>query len=154
MTISEIKKDLFDMPSDYAFAHCISADFALGAGIAKEFNKRFNCRESLFSEYPKSFTHRWDRTQDIYRGGCLMTTKKNVLVLNLITKRNYWNKPLLVHLENSLIWMKGLCIRNNIKKLAMPRIGCGLDKLNWKDVRLLIEKVFKGMDIEIVVCEK
>ena len=48
MTIKEIKKDLFTMPNDYALAHCISADFALGAGIAKEFDKRFNCRKRLF----------------------------------------------------------------------------------------------------------
>ena len=45
MTIKEIKKDLFTMPNDYALAHCISADFALGAGIAKEFDKRFDARK-------------------------------------------------------------------------------------------------------------
>ena len=40
MTIKEEKRDLFTMPEDYALAHCISADFALGAGIAKEFDKK------------------------------------------------------------------------------------------------------------------
>lgn len=35
MTIKEEKRDLFTMPSDYALAHCISADFKLGAGIAR-----------------------------------------------------------------------------------------------------------------------
>ena len=37
MIIKKVKKDLFTMPDDYALAHCISADFALGAGIAKKF---------------------------------------------------------------------------------------------------------------------
>lgn len=37
MIIKEVKKDLFTVSDDYALVHCISADFALGAGIAKEF---------------------------------------------------------------------------------------------------------------------
>ena len=48
MIIKEVKKDLFTVSNDYALAHCISADFTLGAGIAKEFDKRFNCRIRLF----------------------------------------------------------------------------------------------------------
>lgn len=38
MTYKEEKRDLFRVDTDYYLAHCISADFALGAGIAKEFN--------------------------------------------------------------------------------------------------------------------
>ena len=40
MKLIEVKQDLFIVPKDYALAHCISADYALGAGIAKEFAKR------------------------------------------------------------------------------------------------------------------
>lgn len=39
MIIKEVKKDLFTVPKDYVLAHCISADFALGAGIANKINK-------------------------------------------------------------------------------------------------------------------
>ena len=35
MNITIEKRDLFTMPQGYYLAHCISADFALGAGIAK-----------------------------------------------------------------------------------------------------------------------
>ena len=40
MEYKEIKGNLFDAPKDAYLVHCISADFALGAGIAVEFNKR------------------------------------------------------------------------------------------------------------------
>lgn len=40
----------------------------------------------------------------------------------------------------------------NVNKIAMPKIGCGLDKQNWSDIKPLIEKVFGDTDIEIVVC--
>ena len=35
MTITEIRKDLFNISNnEYYYVHCISADYALGAGIA------------------------------------------------------------------------------------------------------------------------
>ena len=40
MTFTEVHQDLFTVPKDYALVHCISADYALGAGIAREFAKR------------------------------------------------------------------------------------------------------------------
>lgn len=151
MTIKEIEKDLFTMPKDYALAHCISADFALGAGIAKEFNKRFNARRKLFNVYPASWIYRWDKTKERFRGGSIILFS-DYTFFNLITKRNYWDKPTLTTIENSLLWMKEQCEDYDIKKLAMPRIGCGLDRQNWLDVKALIEKVFADTDIEIMVC--
>ena len=41
-----------------------------------------------------------------------------------------------------------------IKKLAMPCIGSGLDRLEWHKVRKMIKDVFENVDIEIVVCIK
>jgi hypothetical protein len=54
-------------------------------------------------------------------------------------------------LESSLRRMRDLCIENDIHQLAMPRIGCGLDKLNWDQVSGLIQRVFKEDDIEITI---
>ena len=42
MIYNEIKEDLFKNKNEYYLAHCISKDFALGAGIAKDFNKLLN----------------------------------------------------------------------------------------------------------------
>ena len=39
-----------------------------------------------------------------------------------------------------------------ITKIAMPRIGCGLDGLNWQDVKKALQDVFDNTDIEILVC--
>lgn len=50
--------------------------------------------------------------------------------------------------------MKELCKKNGISKLAMPKIGCGLDKLNWEDVKQQIMRCFQDTDIEILVCIK
>ena len=40
----------------------------------------------------------------------------------------------------------------NIKKLVIPKIGCGLDRLSWDKVEPMVQEIFKDLDIEIVVC--
>ena len=51
MKITVEKRDLFTVPQGYYLAHCISADFALGAGIAKTFDAVYNMRFKLFKNY-------------------------------------------------------------------------------------------------------
>ena len=151
MIIKEVKKDLFTVSKDYALAHCISADFKLGAGIARKFDELFDARQKLFNVFSKSFIPRWDKTQERFRGGSIILFS-DYTFFNLVTKRNYWDKPTLTTIENALIWMKEQCEDYYITKLAMPRIGCGLDKCDWSNVKTLIEKVFADTNIEIVVC--
>lgn len=50
--------------------------------------------------------------------------------------------------------MREICQDNDIKKVAMPVIGCGLDRLNWNKVSEIIKKMFGDVDIEILVCKQ
>lgn len=52
MIYREEIKDLFSISDEYYLAHCISADFGMGKGIAIEFNNRFNMKRKLKSKYP------------------------------------------------------------------------------------------------------
>lgn len=47
--------------------------------------------------------------------------------------------------------MKSFLIEYGITKLAMPKIGCELDRLEWEKVKNIIKEVFADVDIEIVV---
>ena len=151
MIIKEVKKDLFTVSKDYALVHCISADFKLGAGIAREFDKKFNCRKRLFDlNDGDNDVGYWDNGT---HGYCILIGLcENPIILNLVTKRNYWDKPTLITIKNALSWMKKHCEMLDIHKVAMPRIGCGLDRQDWTEVKKLIEEVFDDADIEIVVC--
>ena len=40
---------------------------------------------------------------------------------------------------------------SGVKRISLPRIGCGLDKLNWSEIRSLIKDVFKGSHVAITV---
>ena len=150
MVYIEEKRDLFLVDSSYYLAHCISSDFALGAGIAKEFNKRFDVKKKLFDIVPWGSNEKyWDGNKyEKHHGYCIKTDR----IFNLVTKRNHWHKPTLETLKNSLVSMRNLVLFYNIEKVAMPKIGCGLDKLNWNDVREIIKDVFNDTDVEILVC--
>lgn len=47
MKLIEKKMNLFEVDNKYYLAHCISADYALGAGIAVEFQKKYHLKNLL-----------------------------------------------------------------------------------------------------------
>ena len=147
MTYKEEIRDLFSVPDDYYLVHCISADFAMGKGIAVEFNKRFNMKTKLhicFYKYLDEFI------KNNYQFDCLVMDK----VFNLITKERYWQKPTYKTMQGALEIMKMMATENGVKKIAMPIIGCGLDQLQWDKVSKIIQEVFEDTDIEILVCKQ
>lgn len=146
MTYREVKQDLFTVPDDYYLAHCISADFALGAGIAVEFNKQFNMREILKLKYP-NFLHNYI---NYHFGGTALIEGR---VINLVTKERYWHKPTYETLKEALN-LAYFRIPSDCHKIAMPQIGCGLDRLEWNKVSQIIKDIFQDTDIEILICKR
>ena len=148
MIFSEEKRDLFSVPNDYILCHCISSDFALGAGIAKEFRMR-GVRDELLKNY---FINDWHD-----KGIALKTEMNNQqVVFNLVTKRKYFNKPTYETVRESLNDMKFQIFwgtdKNTKFKIAMPLIACGLDSLKWEKVSNIIQEVFNDTNVEILVC--
>ena len=139
MKFHAIQADLFEYENEYALVHCISSDCVMGAGIAPQFVKRYGLKRDLISLNPKV-------------GQAILWQRDSISVLNLITKKYVYQKPTLKTLEESLRSMKKQVIKNQIKKLAMPLIGCGLDRLRWEDVEKLIKDMFEDVDVEILVC--
>lgn len=138
MELIEIKRDLFTMPDSYYLAHCISADAKMGAGIAVQFKKRFKL----------SSLQTMGSQDQLEVGKCYLVDR----VMNLVTKPKYWNKPTYDSLTSSIRSMKKLCLQNEITQLAMPEIGCGLDKLQWGAVRDILKREFEDTAINITVC--
>ena len=140
MTFSEIKGDLLSAPRGWALVHCISADYALGAGVAKQIDEQYNMKEMLRDTYG-------EYDFDSYGPGALLVLD----VINLVTKARCFEKPTLESLGLALFDLRRFIEMNGITRLAMPRIGCGLDRLNWEDVRELILETFADTRVDIVV---
>lgn len=135
-----MKSDLFSLSDSYALAHCVSADFAMGAGIAVQFVKRFDEKKFL-----KSQNCKWNG-----QGFCIFDEKNKVF--NLVTKKLVIFKPTMDNLILSLEDMKKQAVEKNITKIGMPKIGCGIDGLKWSEVSKCVQSVFENTDIEITVC--
>lgn len=138
--------DLFCVPSSYYLVQCISADFAMGAGIAVQFNKHFNVKENLKRRYGNVIAE-WDGSWT--KGFCVQDGR----VFNLVTKRNYFHKPTEETMRNALFDLREQAKEQRIKMLAMPKIGAGLDKMPWKVVLSIIIEVFNDENITILVCD-
>lgn len=138
MILKEEKRNLFDVDDKYLLVHCISADYELGAGIAVQFQKRYHLKQALKNtgnnKYPS----------------CIFINP----VFNLVTKQKYWHKPTYESFTMSLEIMRNMIVTQmpEVKYLAMPKIGCGLDGLQWGRAREIIQQLFQNMDIEILVC--
>lgn len=153
MKIKQKLGNLFDEPynpSEDIYVHCISADWILGKGIAKTFRDKFpflNLSDKTKEEFKDHFTV----------GSCFILTdvmdEDSPYIANLITKEKYWKKPTYDSLRESLYSLKReIENRKNIKRLLMPRIASGLDKLNWITVLFIIVNVFKDIDnLDIVI---
>lgn len=144
MTIIEESRDLFTVPQGYYLAHCITGDCSLGAGIAKQVDNAYNMREKL----NKEFTYDDDYDLSEFVGEALLVSN----VFNLVFKKKIDSKPKYKKLRKCLYDMKAQMEEYWITKLAIPRLGCGHEGLEWGRVKEIIEEVFEDTDINILVC--
>uniref|UniRef100_A0A182JHK5 Macro domain-containing protein n=1 Tax=Anopheles atroparvus TaxID=41427 RepID=A0A182JHK5_ANOAO len=137
--VREIEGDLFSAPKDHSLAHCVAADLKMGAGIAVKFKQLYGRVNEL-------------QTQNVGVGGAAVLQDGQRYVYYLITKKTYNLKPTYDDLRKSLKAMKEHMHANGVAKLAIPRIGCGIDGLEWPKVKDILESVFGGNGMyEIVV---
>ena len=143
MVIKEERKNLFEVPQGYYIAACITGDYSLGAGVAKQLDEHYNMKEKLHHFFPiPSGERAW------YVGNALLIDN----VFNLVDKETRQDKVQEDNLYNALIDMYVQIDEKKVHKLAIPRLGCGCDGLEWEDVLEMIEEVFDDVDIEILVC--
>ena len=134
----ELDQDIFECDKEDAMAHCVSSDFKMGAGIAVQFKNTFNNVDVL-------------KNQGKGVGETAILPVGESFVYYLITKQNFNDKPSYDTITSSLRAMRDHCIQNAVRSIALPRIGCGLDGLDWVKVSAILNQVFKGTDIKLKI---
>ncbi len=110
----------------------------MGKGIAVGFKNRFGKVDELR-----------DQQKDV---GCVAyLTDGERKIFYLITKEHYYDKPTMESLRQTLQELAVLCNAFGINRLSMPRIGCGLDKLNWNLVKKIIQRELVDHGINVSV---
>ena len=124
-----------------SIGHCVSADAQISKGFAQFLSERIprlrrTCRRAhLLKDQVFPF---WDSSSRRY-------------FYNLVTKEKYSDKPDLQTLATTLQNMQSHATMHGVSTIAIPKIGCGLDQMNWQDVVKLLRDIFAYSDIQIVV---
>jgi hypothetical protein len=78
-------------------------------------------------------------------------------LLNLVTKRRYFHKPaanperFLANIVTALVSLREYCKDTVIRRIALPRVGSNLDRVNWHWTQRKLLEIFADVDIELVV---
>ena len=87
----------------------------------------------------------WDKASPsrIQRGSVIFT--------NSLTKERFCYKPNQSTLSKTLEAMKIHSSANGVSTIALTKLGCGLDQMNWQEVVKLLRVIFAYADVQIVV---
>ena len=131
-------------PSQHRHRSLISADAKMSKGFAETFCRRVHglpeyCRKT--KPTVGSIIPYWD-------------PESNIFIYNLVTKSKFIQKSRLDNLQISLENMRGHALLDNITTILMPKIGCGIDKLQGNDVFKLIQDTFIYSRLQIQISTK
>ena len=143
MRYFEEKRDITTVDTaGVIIAHCIAADLAWGSGIAPViirdmYNAEKKCRYRC-SNNPEG------NTFNLFPGMAMPVVTDKGTFINLITKEHSWDKPTYLTLTKSIVAFRQYLAMNfaEPKVIVMPKIGCGLDRLEWEVVSEIIKGVF------------
>jgi O-acetyl-ADP-ribose deacetylase (regulator of RNase III) len=156
--VCECEGDVVDYARNgVAIAHCISADCAMGAGIARALDSTFRIREQILA-----------LPANLRAVGCVVEVRRpvsegrTVSIFNLVTKATRNDLPTYDSIRAALSGLRLACDdydrgggegdRRRVDMVAVPRIGCGIDRLEWTRVLPIVVEEFDGCPTEIRVC--
>ena len=67
------------------------------------------------------------------------------------TKRHWRDRADIQGIENGLQWLCDTYRKNKIQSLAIPALGCGLGRLDWREVGPLLCKYLSALDIPVQI---
>jgi len=116
----------------------------MGAGLALEFKLRF---PDMYKDYVEKCNKK-----EVGVGKPYVYKKSYPRILNFPTK-NHWKYPSKIEwLQQGLEHFVKNYKQYGITSIAFPCLGCERGCLNWHEVKDLMEKYLKDVDIEVVIC--
>ncbi len=150
MSIKYVSGDIFlNQNHVQAFAHGCNCKGVMGAGIAVRFKNEY---PEMFNEYQRrcKASPRQFNVGDAF----LWKEKDKPFVFNLGTQESPGHRATYQAIEKSLSNMVGQTDIEEIKSIAIPRIGSGYGGLEWEKVRAVIEKEFERWSGNLFVYEE
>ncbi len=83
--------------------------------------------------------------------GTVATPNAVKCFLLFATKRHWRDNSDLNGIEEGLRWIVANCEAEGIKSIALPALGCGLGKLEWKDVGPIMCRHLAQLNIPVTI---
>ncbi len=143
------KGNIIDNNSE-ALVNTVNTKGIMGAGIALQFKKAF---PENFKLYEKA-----SRDGKIKIGKVFVTETNRLTnpkyIVNFPTKQDWRHPSKLIWIKDGLTDLRSFIIQKKIKSIAIPPLGCGNGKLDWKDVKPLIYQSLEGIEnLDAVIFE-
>lgn len=118
-----------------ALVNTVNTEGVMGKGIALEFKESF---PENFKLYKKACVK-----GEIETGKMFLTHTNRLdnpkFIINFPTKKHWRYPSKIEYIKDGLKDLENIISVYEIKSIAIPPLGCGNGKLNWKDVKPLIE---------------
>ncbi|MDZ7880742.1 MAG: macro domain-containing protein [Saprospiraceae bacterium] len=138
--------NIFKLEGVNNYAHGCNCIGAMGKGIAVQFKIKFPL---MYKEYKSLCVSGGFNLGDVFA-----YNYGNGYVFNLGTQTSWRTKAEIKAIEKSLKNMLFFASEQDIKEIALPKIGAGLGGLQWFEVKNIIDIVSKEYsDIELFVVE-
>lgn len=138
MKITELEINIMAVPQGYYLAQGISRDLNFKVGLPALFEKTYNLKEKLAANYD----------EEIEIGEVYLIDN----VYSLVVKDSSYDRPDRDVLMDALVELRDQMEEDMVTKLAIPKLCCGRNGLEWDDVKAMISFVFGDSDVQILVC--
>lgn len=150
MDIKEVYGDLFDIAKNHncdAIAHGCNVDGLMGAGVAKLFREKFPVNYDYYKDICAAAKENNAEIVGSYFG--FMDINTGSAIYNMFTQDRPGRYAQLKWVQESFMELCNLDNSTRPKRLAIPKIGCGIGGLEWEDVKMVLEHI--KSDTQLVV---
>lgn len=123
--------NIFSIPGVNNYAHGCNCAGAMGKGIALQFKERF---PEMYLQYKKLC-----KSGSFALGEVFMYNHGKGFVFNLGTQKSWTTKAEISAVDAAIGKMLQLARENEVKQIALPKIGAGLGGLDWESVKRIID---------------
>jgi O-acetyl-ADP-ribose deacetylase (regulator of RNase III) len=138
--------NIFGITGVNNYAHGCNCAGAMGKGIAVQFKEKF---PAMYLQYKKLC-----RSGAFTLGEVFMYDYGEGFVFNLGTQKSWTTKAEISAVDAAIGKMLQLAAENQVKQIALPKIGAGLGKLDWESVKQIInDRATTYPEIDLFVVE-
>lgn len=139
--IRYVRGNLFESKAE-ALVNTVNCVGIMGKGIAYQFRRAY---PAMFKDYERRC-----RLGEIKLGQVTDYIENGRRIINFPTKGHWKSASKLQDISEGLIALKDLLLRNHIRSVALPPLGCGNGGLSWPLVRQEVDRILGDID-EVLV---